>query len=229
MGDWLTEALIEASGIGRSYRRGDTTLPALVTANCTVLTGDRIAVVGPSGSGKSTLLHLLAGLDHPTKGKIRWPALGTAETLRPRKIAIVFQMPSLLSALTVIENVELPLLLGQGNVGAREPAMMALSRIGLAKIADKLPEELSGGQVQRVAMARALAGDPKLILADEPTGQLDRVTGMHLFDAMLTHLANTDTALLVATHDLEVAKRMDTVWYMRRGVLDAPRTEEVAG
>jgi ABC-type lipoprotein export system ATPase subunit len=229
MGDWLTEVLVKASGVGRYYQQGNTTLPALITATFTVLSGDRIAVVGPSGSGKSTLLHLLAGLDRPTKGRIDWPALGAAETLRPRKIAIVFQMSSLLPDLTVVENVELPLLLGEGFVAAREMAMTALARIGLADITDKLPEELSGGQTQRVAMARAIAGHPKLILADEPTGQLDRATGIHLFDALLTYLANTDTALVVATHDLSVAKRMDSVWNMRHGVLDVPRTEEVVG
>jgi lipoprotein-releasing system ATP-binding protein len=229
MGDWLTEALVKASGVGRSYWQGDTTLPALITATCTVLSGDRIAVVGPSGSGKSTLMHLLAGLDRPTKGKIDWPALGAAETLRPRKIAIVFQASSLLPALTVLENVELPLLLGEEFVASRGMAMTALARIGLADIADKLPEELSGGQTQRVAMARAIAGHPKLILADEPTGQLDRATSIHLFDALLMHLANTDTALVVATHDLSVAKRMDSVWDMRHGVLHVPRTEEVVG
>ena len=224
-----TEPLVKAAGVGRSYQQGGVTVQALVAATCAVFSRDRIAVAGPSGSGKSTLLHLLAALERPTTGRIDWPALGAAETLRPRKIAIVFQMPSLLPALTVIENVELPLLLGEGNAAAREAAVKALIRIGLADIADKLPEELSGGQAQRVALARAIAGHPRLILADEPTGQLDRTTGMHVFDALLTHLADTDTALVVATHDLCVAKRMDMVWQMRRGVLDVPRTEEVVG
>ena len=165
----------------------------------------------------------------PSAGAITWPALGAVDQLRPRQVSFVFQMPSLLPALTVVENVELPGLLGNSDGAERGAAMAALARLGLADIAEKLPEELSGGQAQRVAMARAIASVPSLILADEPTGQLDRGTGRYLLDALLSHLANADAALVIATHDLSVAKRMDSVWDMRHGVLHVPRTEEVVG
>ena len=123
--------------------------------------------------------------------------------------------------MTVIENVEIPLLLGQVSAEkARATALDMLELIGLESLAEKLPEELSGGQAQRVAVARALACRPKLILADEPTGQLDHPTAQHLFDVLLAALEGTDTALLVATHDMTVAERMHTVWRMQHGTLE---------
>lgn len=213
--------LVLARGVGRTYRRGAAAVVALASATCTVAAGDRIALVGPSGSGKSTLLHLLGGLDTPTSGEISWPALGPRETLRPARVAFVFQMPSLLPPLSAVENVELPLLLRKiDQASARAAALEALARMGLAAIADKLPEELSGGQAQRVAMARALAIRPALILADEPTGQLDHPTAEHLLDVLDDSLEGTPTALVVATHDPAVAARMDAVWRIHRGILE---------
>lgn len=217
----MNEMFVHMDAIGRTYSRGKTPVVAVASATCTVLPGDRIALIGPSGSGKSTLLHLLGGLDMPTSGSISWPALGARQTLRPMKVGFVFQMPSLLAALSVVENVEIPLLLGQTSPEkARVAALDALERIGLLFIADKLPEELSGGQAQRVAVARALASRPKLILADEPTGQLDHPTAQHLFDVLLAALEGTETALVIATHDQSVTKRMDTVWHIQHGVLE---------
>ncbi len=205
----------------RTYPRGKIPVVALASATCAVMPGDRIALVGPSGSGKSTLLHLLGGLDMPTSGILAWPALGARETLRPGKIGVIFQMPSLLAPLTVVENVEIPMLLRHvAAKEARAAALDALERIELSSIAEKLPEELSGGQAQRVAVARALACQPKLILADEPTGQLDHPTAQHLFDVLLASLEGTDTALLVATHDMTVAERMHMVWRMQHGILE---------
>lgn len=205
----------------RTYTRGKTPVVAVASATCAIVPGDRIALVGPSGSGKSTLLHLLAGLDTLTSGSLSWPALGARETLRPSKIGLVFQMPSLLAPLTVVENVEIPLLLGEiSTQKSRTAALDALERIGLQSIAEKLPEELSGGQAQRVAVARALATQPKLILADEPTGQLDHPTAQHLFDVLLASLEGTDTALVVATHDMAVAERMHTLWHIQHGILE---------
>lgn len=217
----MTEPLVRVENAGRSYHRGKTPVTALSSATCVVMPRDRIALVGPSGSGKSTLLHLMGGLDAPTSGAVLWPALGARETLRPQKIGFVFQMPSLLPSLTVLENVELPLLLGcAGTREARSAALEALVRIGLGALAEKLPEELSGGQAQRVAVARALAGKPSLILADEPTGQLDHPTARLLFDVLLASLGGSDAALVVATHDPAVAKRMHTVWRMQHGILE---------
>jgi ABC-type lipoprotein export system ATPase subunit len=220
-GPSMSEMLVQIHNGGRTYSHGGASVVALASATCTVMPGDRIALVGPSGSGKSTLLHLIGGLDMPTSGSLEWPALGARETLRPTKIGLVFQMPSLLAPLTVVENVEIPLLLGPASAEkARAAALDALDRIGLKSLAEKLPEELSGGQAQRVAVARALATRPKLILADEPTGQLDHPTAQHLFDVLLASLEGTDTALVVATHDMTVAKRMHKVWQMQYGTLE---------
>jgi ABC-type lipoprotein export system ATPase subunit len=217
----MNELLVLVDNAGRTYSRGKTPVAALVSATCVIHPGDRIALVGPSGSGKSTLLHLLAGLDIPTSGSISWPVLGLRETLRPRKVGLVFQVPSLLAPLTVVENVEIPLLLGQDSAEkARSAALNALDRLGLRFIAEKLPEELSGGQAQRVAVARALVSQPKLLLADEPTGQLDHPTAQRLFDVLLESLAGTETALVVATHDRSVAERMHKIWQMQHGVLE---------
>lgn len=217
----MPEVLAYIQNGERTYRRGNTPVVALVSATCAIMPGDRIALVGPSGSGKSTLLHLLGGLDTPTSGILAWPALGARETLRPGKIGFVFQTQSLLAPMTVVENVEIPLLLGQVSAEkARATALDMLERIELESLAEKLPEELSGGQAQRVAIARALTCGPKLILADEPTGQLDHPTAQHLFDVLLAALEGTDTALLVATHDMTVAERMHTVWRMQHGTLE---------
>ena len=205
----------------RVYTRGAMSVVALASATCTIRAHDRIALVGRSGSGKSTLLHLLAGLDTPTSGTISWPALGAFETLRPTKIGVVFQSQSLLAPLTVLENVEIPLLLQHVNSReAHKVALAALEHVRLSSLAEKLPEELSGGQAQRVAVARALASHPQLILADEPTGQLDHPTAQHLFDVLLDALAGSDTALVVATHDLAIAERMQTIWHMDHGFLE---------
>lgn len=218
----MSDALLaEACALSRVYERGPARVVALASATCRVQRGERIAIVGPSGSGKSTLLHLLGGLDQPSGGTIAWPALGPRATLRPAHVAYVFQAPSLLPALSVVENVELPLLLGEVEPPvARAAALETLGRIGLGDLAERLPEELSGGQMQRVALARALASRPRLLLADEPTGQLDHATARELIDTVLASLENTPTALVVATHDEAVFSRMDSVWHMRHGTLE---------
>ncbi len=213
-------SLVEAHNAGRTYP-GYIPVVALSSATCSVMPGDRIAVTGPSGSGKSTLLYLLGGLETATSGSVTWPAIGPLERLRPAKVAFVFQMPSLLGSLTAVENVELPLLLDHIDAKTtRQAALAALESVDLSSIAESLPEELSGGQAQRVAMARALAYRPKLILADEPTGQIDHPTAQHLFDVLLAALEGTDTALVVATHDPSVAGRMHVIWHMHHGVLE---------
>ncbi len=220
----MTKALVSVRQAGRVYAQGHESVTALASATCEVVPGARIALVGPSGSGKSTLLHLMGGLETPTSGTVTWPALGSREHLRPELVAFVFQTPSLIPSLSVVENVELPLLLA-GNSGARAAALEVLERTKLASLADKLPEELSGGQAQRVGVARALAYTPKLILADEPTGQLDGPTAAHLFDVWLKALEETDTALVVATHDVRVADRLTQKWQMQFGRLETPHYE----
>ncbi|GAC1374923.1 MAG: ATP-binding cassette domain-containing protein [Ktedonobacteraceae bacterium] len=217
----MPEILASVHNGGRTYSRGKAPVVALVSVTCNIEAGSRIALVGRSGSGKSTLLHLLAGLDTPTSGEVTWPALGARETLRPGKVSMVFQSQSLLAPLTVVENVEIPLLLAEIDTKeARKAALNALERMRMSELAEKLPEELSGGQAQRVAVARALASRPRLILADEPTGQLDHPTAQHLFDVLLASLDGSDTALVVATHDMSIAERMHTIWYMQHGLLE---------
>jgi putative ABC transport system ATP-binding protein/lipoprotein-releasing system ATP-binding protein len=224
----MRELLVQGDKVARKFRQGDADIEALRPASFTIHAGDRIALVGPSGSGKSTLVHLIGDLDSPSGGKLTWPALGPPGTLRPRHVGIVFQAPSLIATLSAIENVEVPLRL-LGNMNApREAAMRALESVGLAGVADKLPEELSGGQAQRVGLARALALRPRLILADEPTGQLDGETARQVIDALLASLEGADVALVIATHDAEVAKRMDHAWTMTHGELRMPAMERSA-
>ena len=216
----MADALVEAIDAGRVFGSGDHRVVALEHATCRVAAGDRIALVGPSGSGKSTLLHLLAGLDAPTSGVVCWPALGELQTLRPSKLSFVFQNESLLAPLSILENVEVPqLLAGAGAVAARQEAIDVLEALDLEAIADKLPEEVSGGQAQRAAVARSLVTKPALILADEPTGQLDHVTAARLLDLLDQRLRGTPTALVIATHDASVAQRMSVRWTIHHGVL----------
>lgn len=217
----MTEFLLRMESIGRAWSQGNVIVPVLTSITGTVAPGDRIAIMGPSGSGKSTLLHIMGGLDMPTSGHIAWPALGERNSLRPRRIGMVFQMQTLLDALTVVENVELPLLLGGASPPeARDAAVRVIGDMGLSSIADKLPEEISGGQAQRACVARALAFHPRLILADEPTGQLDHPTAHRLFDMLLEAAGVYGTALVVATHDPAVADRMKTLWQIRNGELE---------
>jgi ABC-type lipoprotein export system ATPase subunit len=211
--------LIETKAVWQIYQAGAGEVRAVTEATCSVAPGDRVAIMGPSGSGKTTLLYLMAGIETPTSGQVRWPALGARDLLRPRQIGFVFQMPSLLPALTVLENVRLALEIAGLDPGESMSPREALERLSLAELAEKLPAELSGGQMQRVACARALVTCPKVILADEPTGQLDQATGQKLLDALLAALRETGTALVVATHDPAVARRLDRQWRMQAGAL----------
>lgn len=216
------DVLIAADAVSRSYRQGGASVAAITSATFRLRARDRIALMGRSGSGKSTLLHLMAGLDVPSSGALAWPTMGVPDALLPEQVSLVFQAPSLLEPMTVSENVALPLLLAKAAGDVEAAVSAALATFGLEELARKLPEELSGGQMQRVAMARAIVGNPRVILADEPTGQLDQTTGHALLDALIAHLAATHTALVIATHDPSVARRMDTTWHIERGVLAAP-------
>ncbi|MDX6646291.1 MAG: putative transport system ATP-binding protein [Miltoncostaeaceae bacterium] len=215
-------ALVECAGAGRTFGSGPAATVALEPTDCTVPHGARIAVMGPSGSGKSTLLHLMAGLDEPTVGRVSWPAIGARSALRPGPVAVIFQGPSLLPPLSVLENVALPLVLGgASDQDARAAAHRALAVLDLDELAAKLPEEISGGQAQRVAVARALAGRPRLILADEPTGQLDRANATVVVAVLVATAAHSDAALVVATHDPLVADQLRERWRMQDGRLEA--------
>ncbi len=218
-------SLVRCSGVARAYGSGSAATVALQPTDCVIAPGAQIALTGPSGSGKSTLLHLMAGLDEPSAGTIEWPAIGGAQRLRPGPVATVFQGPSLLPPLTIEENVALPLILGgTTDAEAHQLAREALDRLELGDLAAKLPEEISGGQAQRAAVARALAGRPQLILADEPTGQLDHRNGMAVVDVLLAAADHSGAALVVSTHDLGVAERLAVRWQMHDGKLTSPAT-----
>ncbi len=217
-------ALVRCADVARTYGQGDGAVVAVHGSSCQVPAGARIAIVGPSGSGKSTLLHVMAGLEVPTAGMVTWPALSQSlsQSLSQRiqQIGVVFQSPSLIPALTVVENTALPLVLaGMAEYQTHNRVDEAMRLVGVEHLANQLPEELSGGQAQRVAVARVLAQQPALILADEPTGQLDTTTGQHLVDVLLAVAARIGAALVVTTHDRDVAGRFADRWTMREGRL----------
>ncbi|GAA4588502.1 ATP-binding cassette domain-containing protein [Planotetraspora phitsanulokensis] len=213
-----SDLLVSCEDAARTYGRGSGAVVAVHGANCAVKRGDRIAVVGPSGSGKSTLLHLMAGLDRPTAGRVSHPGL-TGGTLS-QLIGIVFQGPSLLPPLTAAENVALPLRIdGISEEEAAARALAALDSLALHGLADRLPDELSAGQAQRVAVARVLARRPRLVLADEPTGQLDSETGRQVMTVLLAAADEIGAGVVVTTHDLQIAQELDTRWHMADGRL----------
>ncbi|MFD4878961.1 ABC transporter ATP-binding protein [Streptomyces sp. NPDC058420] len=212
------DVLVACEKAALTFGRDSTAVVAVHGADLSIRAGDRLAIVGPSGSGKSSLLHLLAGLERPTNGTVSWPGLdGSAD------IGLVFQADSLVPALDVAENTALPLVLaGCPEAQTRRPVTEALGLVGVADLTDRLPEEISGGQAQRVAVARVLAQEPRLILADEPTGRLDHATGARVLDALLTAADRTGAALVVTTHDSAVAARLTVRRAMRDGRLLAP-------
>lgn len=218
----MVEVLVRAEGVSRTFGDGATRTMGLRSASCVLCRGEVIALVGPSGGGKSTLLHLLAGIDEPTAGELSWPGL-PANRAAAGGIAVVFQAPSLIPALTVVENVAFPLLLqGCAEDEALVRAQDTLARFGIAQIAEELPEEISGGQAQRASICRAVAARPALLLADEPTGQLDSATAASVLTTLLDALDEMGAAAIIATHDLAVAGQLPMMWRMNHGVLEAP-------
>lgn len=215
--------LVELDEAGHTYGMGPTAVVAVHSASASVSSGDRIALLGPSGSGKSTLLHMMAGLQPATSGTIRWPRFDGTPLGRPWLAGVVFQGPTLVPTLTAEHNAALPLLIdGIAEARARAIARAALETVGLGWARERLPEQLSGGQAQRVAVARVLSAGPALILADEPTGQLDRETAAGVIDALLGTAERLDAALVIATHDEELADRFPTRWSMADGLLAQP-------
>lgn len=218
-------ALVRCTDLAMTYGAGSRAIVAVHGVTCAVEPGQRIALTGPSGSGKSTLLHLMAGLARHTSGGLAWPGLSGSPAGRPGRVGVVFQGESLLPALDVVENVQLPLLLaGADPTSARAEATEALKLLGIGELAGQLPEELSGGQAQRVAIARVLAARPRLILADEPTGQLDRDSADRVVGVLLAAADALDAAVLIATHDVHVADRLAERWQMSDGSLRRPST-----
>jgi putative ABC transport system ATP-binding protein len=223
----MTAPLVRIRGLGKEYRRGDEVVPVLAGLDLDIARGDYVALMGPSGSGKSTLLNLIGGLDRPTAGTIevdgrRIESLSSNELAawRARSVGFVFQMYNLLPVLTAEQNVELPLLLTELPRAERlRRARAALALVGLAERTKHRPTELSGGQEQRVGIARAIVTDPLLLLCDEPTGDLDRKSGdavLDLFDALNREAGKT---IVMVTHDPHAAERARRLVHLEKGVL----------
>ncbi|MBX5167435.1 MULTISPECIES: ABC transporter ATP-binding protein [unclassified Rhizobium] len=212
----MIKPLVSAADLWRSFQRERGVVSAVQGCSFRIDAGETVAIIGPSGCGKTTLLNLIAGLDRPSSGRIEWPGLGPPGTLRPERIGVVFQSANLMPALTASENVELPILLSNG-AEAEARALAALTAFAVEALAAKLPEQLSGGQAERIAVARAVATSPQLIVADEPTGQLDQAGGAMLIDRLLAWGRQSGSAIVIATHDERVAAKMNRIWRMRHG------------
>lgn len=223
-------ALVACRQAAHTYGSGMTAVVAVHNVTCDVLPTSRIAITGRSGSGKSTLLHMMAGLEPATAGTLSWPAFGSSPVAEPGRAGVIFQGPSLLPALNAVENVTFPLLLAHvDEQEAHRRALNAMRAVDIADLAAKLPDELSGGQAQRVAVARVIASAPQLILADEPTGQLDRASANQVMDLLLHAADELGAGLVVSTHDPLIARRMATRWRMHDGTLtDTPEPGEAA-
>ena len=223
----MAEIIMETQSLVKKYISGSTEILALRNIDFVAKKGEFIAIMGPSGSGKSTFLNVLGGLDAPSFGKVlvegRDISKYTEEQvsrLRRKTIGSIFQSQDLFPALTALENVEFPLLLAGAESGARrEAAKKMLERVGLGDRMEYLPEELSGGQRQRVGIARALIRMPSIVLADEPTGQLDTATSREIVDLLASLVGSSGMTLIVVTHDSKVANRADRALFMRDGVL----------
>lgn len=223
----MSDVIFNCQNLSKSYHDGTATVDVLKGINLTINRGERIAIVGPSGSGKSTLLHLLGGLDKPSGGQLSmqgvdWQVLSEKQRckLRNQALGFVYQFHHLLPEFTALENVSMPLLLADKTViDAELQAQAILEQVGLSHRLQHKPSQLSGGERQRVAIARALVHQPRCVLADEPTGNLDNATAAKVFDLMLGLNEHFNTALIIVTHDQQLAARMDKILTIQDGYL----------
>ena len=219
--------LVAIRGLSKYYVRGEQVIPVLVDLDLDVAVGDFVALMGPSGSGKSTLLNLIAGIDKPSSGEIRVAGVDIAQLTeselagwRAEHVGFIFQFYNLMPVLSAFDNVELPLLLTSLSRRERhERVETALALVGLADRMEHYPNELSGGQQQRVAIARALITDPTLIVADEPTGDLDRTTAGEILDLLDRLNRELGKTILMVTHDPKAAEKAHRMIHLEKGVL----------
>ncbi len=232
----MSQAQIQIDRVSKVYRRDSLEIPVLKDISLTVEPGEFLALMGPSGSGKTTLLNLMAGIDKPTAGRIlvgdkEVSALGETQLARWRAdhVGFIFQLYNLIPVLTAFENVELPLLLTRlGRKQRREHVKTALSVVGLADRMEHYPRQLSGGQEQRVAIARAIVADPDILVADEPTGDLDAKSADEILDLLKRLSGEFKKTIVMVTHDPRAAAVASRMVHLDKGVLSAAGVREVA-
>jgi len=223
----MTNSILQCTSLYKSFTDVAREVKVLINVDLNIEPGERVAIVGPSGSGKSTLLHLLGGLDSPTQGKVFIDGNDVEQLsekkkcyLRNRQLGFVYQFHHLLPEFSALENVAMPLLIrGLKPVDAKMQAEALLRDVGMGDRLDHKIGQLSGGERQRAAIARALVTQPKCVLADEPTGNLDHHTAQKVYDIMLKLNKSHNTSLLIVTHDMTLAKRMDRVLQLEDGEL----------
>ncbi|MHC4597611.1 MAG: ABC transporter ATP-binding protein [Planctomycetota bacterium] len=223
----MTEPILKAESVTKIYRRGEFDIVPLEEMDLDIEEGGFVSLMGPSGSGKTTLLNLVAGIDRPTAGRLMVAGAdlnamsdGRLASWRTRTVGYIFQLYNLIPVLTAYENVELPLLLLRlSRKDRKHHVETALAAVGLSDRADHFPRQLSGGQEQRVAIARAIVSDPKILLADEPTGDLDAKSAGEIMDLLVALRKEFGKTMIMVTHDPSVAGRADVVYYLNKGKL----------
>lgn len=221
-------AVLHATNVARTYKQGDLSVNVLTDVSIQINRGERVAIIGSSGSGKSTLLHVLGGLDTPDQGNVELAGQtvhGLSQAargrLRNKHVGFVYQFHHLLPEFSAAENVAMPLLIGGAKpADAHDKAAKLLERVGLGERTRHKPNELSGGERQRAAIARALINSPDIVLADEPTGNLDEETASKVYELMLELNRELGTSFLIVTHDTRLAARMDRIYRLSGGTLN---------